>query len=63
MQTIVIAYDDTPTSERALERALEVARAFDSKLVVTSVAPVVVSGTRGGAVDLVDSPEKHRADF
>ena len=46
MKTILLAYDGTEPSERALARAGEIAKAFDAALHVTSVAPVLV-GTRG----------------
>jgi|SRR5262245_17419744 len=45
MKTIVLGYDGTDASARALERAGEIAKAFGSSVVVTSVA-----GTMGGAV-------------
>jgi nucleotide-binding universal stress UspA family protein len=63
MQTIVVGFDEKPESERALERAIELARAFGSKLVVTSVAPIAASVARGGAVDPADSPRKHRDEL
>jgi nucleotide-binding universal stress UspA family protein len=63
METIVVGFDDKPESERALERAMELARAFGSKLVVTSVAPIAVSVARGGAVDPADSPHMHRDEL
>ena len=63
MRTILVGYDDAPPSERALARAIELVRAFDAKLIVTSVAPVMVSGARGGAVDPADSPERHHAEL
>ena len=60
MKTIVLGYDDTPASQRALERAAELAKAFGSKLIVTSVAPLMVGALRsGGPTDPVDSPEQH----
>jgi len=64
MQTIVVGYDDTEPSRRALDRAAEIAKAFGSKLIVTSVAPTLVStGRSGGPVDPTDSPEMHREDL
>jgi nucleotide-binding universal stress UspA family protein len=42
MKTIVVAYNETDTSERALERAAELARLYDAHLVVTSVIPILV---------------------
>ena len=64
METIVLGYDDTPASQRALERAAELAKAFRSKLIVTSVAPLMMGAVRsGGPTDPVDSPEKHQQDL
>lgn len=60
MKTIVLGYDGTDASGRALERAAEIATAFGSSVIVTSV-----SGTMGGAVhaggagDPTDPPEAH----
>jgi len=42
MNTIVLAYNDTNASDRALERAAELARFYEAQLVVTSVVPVLV---------------------
>lgn len=64
MQTIVLGYDDTPASQRALERAAELAKAFGSKLIVTSVAPMMLNiGRSGGPTDPVDSLEKHQEEL
>jgi nucleotide-binding universal stress UspA family protein len=62
MKTIVLGYDGTDASARALERAGEIAAAFGSSVIVTSV-----SGTMGGAVhaggagDPTDPPEAHES--
>ena len=48
MKTILLAYDGTEQSERALVRAAEVAKAFDAAVHVTSVAPDARERTRNG---------------
>lgn len=64
MKTIVIAYDGTEPAERALERAADVAKAFGSKLVVTSVAPAMVPASHTtGAIDPTDTPADHDAQL
>jgi nucleotide-binding universal stress UspA family protein len=64
MKTIVVGYDESPESQRALERAVTVAKALGSKLVVTSVAPITVSpGRSAGVIDSTDPPEKHIAEL
>jgi nucleotide-binding universal stress UspA family protein len=65
METIVVGYDDTEPSKRALDRAAELAGAFGGKLIVTSVAPVLVPvGGRGfGAIDPVDPPVLHEQEL
>jgi nucleotide-binding universal stress UspA family protein len=61
LKTIVVGFDDTEPARRALERAADLAEAFGAKLVVTSVAPILVGATRGaGPIDPVDSPAEHR---
>jgi nucleotide-binding universal stress UspA family protein len=44
VKTIVVAYNDTNDSDRALERTAELARFYDAQVVVTSVVPVLVGG-------------------
>ena len=63
MKTIVVGYDDTESSKRALHRAAELARAFNASVVVTSVAPLLVgaAAARGlSGFDPADPPEAHR---
>ncbi|MDQ3894327.1 MAG: universal stress protein [Actinomycetota bacterium] len=54
---IVVGYDESDPSERALERAAELARLYETELVVTSVIPLLIDGkpTHGGG------PEARRA--
>jgi nucleotide-binding universal stress UspA family protein len=61
MKTIVVGYDDSASAKRALERAVELAKALEARLIVTSVAPVLVG--RGGPIDPVDSPADHRQEL
>jgi nucleotide-binding universal stress UspA family protein len=46
MQQIIVAYDGTESAKRALERGADVAKAFDAKVIVTSVASLLHSGPR-----------------
>ena len=50
MKTILVGYDGTPSAERALVRAAELAKAFDATVVVVSVVgfePLVAAGAFG----------------
>jgi nucleotide-binding universal stress UspA family protein len=64
VKTILVGYDGSEGAVRALDRAVEVAKAFGAKLVVVSVAelpvapaPYAVGPTAGlGAMPLPDTP-------
>lgn len=62
MKTIVVGYDDTEPAKRALAQAAELATAFGAKVIVTSIARIVV-GRGIGPVDPVDPPELHREEL
>ena len=62
MNTIVLGYDDSDAAKRGLERAAELSTAFGSKVIVTSVAPMLV-GRAGGSVDPADPPDEHKREL
>jgi nucleotide-binding universal stress UspA family protein len=61
MKTIVVGYDGTEASERALGRAADLAVAFGSSVILTSVSAVMTSTAHGGGSDPTDPPEEHAA--
>jgi nucleotide-binding universal stress UspA family protein len=64
MKTIVVGYDATEAAIRALDRAAEIAKAFGARLVVTSVAPVLVPTPHStGAIDPTETPADHAAQL
>jgi nucleotide-binding universal stress UspA family protein len=64
MKTIVVGYDESDAARRALDRTAELAQAFGSRIVVTSVAPVLAPAGRGvGAVDPVEPLEQHEREL
>ena len=64
MKRILIAYDDTEPARRALEHAATLAKAFDSEVIVTSVAPLLVGSPRAtGPIDPTDSPTHHAEEL
>ncbi len=65
-KTIVVGYDRTHSSNKALERAAELAQSAGATLVVTSVARVLPSGAAAhgiGPYDPTDPPELHREEL
>ncbi len=66
MKTIVVGYDETEPAKRALARAAELAVAFDAKVIVTSVAQLLVGASAAhglGPIDPIDPPELHREEL
>jgi nucleotide-binding universal stress UspA family protein len=64
IKTILVGYDETDVSRRALERAAELGLALKAKLVVTSVAPVPTPAAgRSIGADPVESFADHRAEL
>jgi len=60
MKKIILGYDDSESAQRALERTAQLAKAFDSEVIVTSVAPVEMSvGRSGGPIDPTEPLSKH----
>jgi len=66
VKTILVGYDQTEPSEHALDRAIELAAAFQAKLLITSVARTMAGAGTGrsmGAIDPTDSPESAAAEM
>ena len=58
MTKILLAFNDTEASNRALERAAQLATLYEAGLVVTSVTPVAI----GSAPDMSPGEELRRAE-
>jgi nucleotide-binding universal stress UspA family protein len=58
MTKILLAFNDTEASNRALERAAQLAALYEAGLVVTSVTPVAI----GAAPDMTPGEELRRAE-
>jgi nucleotide-binding universal stress UspA family protein len=64
IKTVLVGYDESEPSRRALERAASLAKAFEAKLIVTSVAPVTVpASARSIGTDPTDTATEHRAEL
>jgi nucleotide-binding universal stress UspA family protein len=62
MKTIVLGYDDSAEAARATQRTAELAKALDARVIVASVAPILMPAARGiGPYDPTDPPERHEA--
>jgi nucleotide-binding universal stress UspA family protein len=60
MKTILVGYDGSEQSKNALTRAAEIGSALGSKIVVTSVAPMLITSPRSaGPYDPADPPQAH----
>ncbi len=60
MKKIVLAYDESDSANRALERAAELTKALGAELIVTSIAPITTNiGRSAGPVDPTDPPSEH----
>ena len=63
MKTIVVGYDETEMAQCALARAADLAAAFGSKVIVTSIAPLLEGSREPGPLDPADQTEQHREEF
>jgi len=60
MRTVILGYDESDASERALEKAAEMAQELRARVVVTSVTWAAVSvGTASCSVDSLDDEVRH----
>ena len=63
MKTILVGFDGTEPARRALLRGADLAGAFGSRLVVTTVAPLIVPApTPGAAIDATAAARQFAAE-
>ncbi len=65
-KTIVVGYDRTHASNKALFRAADLAEAGDATLIVTSSARLLAGGAAAhglGPYDPADTPDEHKAQL
>jgi nucleotide-binding universal stress UspA family protein len=60
MKTILMCYEEGPVTARVVERTALIAKTFEARVLVTSVAPVLHG--RGGPIDATDPPSRHEAE-
>jgi nucleotide-binding universal stress UspA family protein len=61
---MLVGYDETDASRRALERAATLAKALGARLVITSVAPVTTPATgRSIGADPVETAADHLTEL
>jgi nucleotide-binding universal stress UspA family protein len=64
MQTILVCYEERPVATRVLDRAAELAKALDAKIVVASVAHAMgLVPHSTGPYDPVDPLEHHEQEL
>jgi nucleotide-binding universal stress UspA family protein len=62
MKRIILGFDGSAEARRALERATLLAKAFDARVLVTSIAPALVPAGHGtGPHDPADPAPRHLA--
>ncbi len=55
-----MCYEEGPVTARVVERTALLAKAFEARVIVTSVAPILHG--RGGPIDATDPPSRHEAE-
>jgi nucleotide-binding universal stress UspA family protein len=64
MQTILVGYDGSEQSKNALLRAAQIGKPLGSNIIVTSVAPMLITSPRSaGPYDPADPPQHHEDEL